>query len=602
MVLDNAESVLDPQGTNGQEIYAVVDELSQFSNISLCITSRISTIPPGCEVIDIPTLSVGAARDTFYRIYKYSEQSDPVNNILEQLDFHPLSIALLATVAQHNKWDANRLTVEWEGQRTGVLHAQHSRSLAATIELSLASPMFQDLGANARGLLGAVTFFPRGVDEENVRWLVPTISDGLNVFDKFCALSLTYRSDGFVTMLAPLRDHLCPKDPASSSLLSMTKEHYFTRLSAHVYPERLGFGEARWITSEDVNVEHLLNIFTSIDADSKNVWDACANFAAHLFWHKPRLIILGPKMEALPDDHPFKAQCLQELLWLFESVGNQVDRKRLLTHTLKLWRERGDDHWVALTLGSLSDANRRTGLHKEGTQQAQEAVEIFERLGNTMKQAECLIDLAWSLYDDEQFNAAEEAASRAIDLLPEKEEQSQVCQGHRILGKIYHSKGEREKAVHHLEAALGIASSLNLVNQLFWNNYPLAQVFFGEGRFDDAHAHIERAKLHAVNDAYLLARTSRLQAGFWDKQRRFEEAKSEALRALDVFERLGAVNDAEETRRLLGRIDRDARSEPEMDGLVTPNEPDGDSKLLAIVLFAPPPTISSCLDRATESG
>src|SRR5258708_22293142 len=35
IVLDNAESVLDPQGTGAREIYSVVDELCRFKKISL---------------------------------------------------------------------------------------------------------------------------------------------------------------------------------------------------------------------------------------------------------------------------------------------------------------------------------------------------------------------------------------------------------------------------------------------------------------------------------------------------------------------------------------------------------------------------------------
>ena len=141
MVLDNTESILNPQGPSPPEIYAIVDELTQLSNICLCIASRISAIPPHCETIVIPTLSVEAAWDTFYRIYKHGERTNRTNGISEWLDFYPLSIILLATVAQHDQWDTNRLTVEWERQRTGALHSYRSGSLAATMN-SRSAPQF----------------------------------------------------------------------------------------------------------------------------------------------------------------------------------------------------------------------------------------------------------------------------------------------------------------------------------------------------------------------------------------------------------------------------------------------------------------------------
>ena len=61
IILDNAESVLDPKGTDAREIYAAVEELSQFKTISLCITSRVSTVPRHCERPVIPVLSMESA-------------------------------------------------------------------------------------------------------------------------------------------------------------------------------------------------------------------------------------------------------------------------------------------------------------------------------------------------------------------------------------------------------------------------------------------------------------------------------------------------------------------------------------------------------------
>ncbi|KAF9787278.1 hypothetical protein BJ322DRAFT_1107340 [Thelephora terrestris] len=570
IVLDNAESILDPPGDGGKEIYDAVEELTQFRNICLCITSRITTIPPDCKRLNIPTLSVEAGCDEFYGIYDLG-RSDVVGDILKQLDFHPLSINLLATVAWRNVWNNNRLAREWERRQTGVLQTGHNKSLADTIELSLASPMFKALGPDTRGLLGVIAFFPQGVDENNLDWLFPTIFNRSTILDAFCALSLTYRNEEFVTMLAPLRDYLSPKDPTSSPLLCTVKEHYFTRLSAELDPNLPTFGDTRWIVSEDVNVEHLLNVFTSIDANSDDVWNACRKFLLHLYWHKPRYTVLRQKIEGLPDEHPPKRDCLFHLARLLGEIGNLSEEHRLLTQVLGLRRECGSDDSIANALLSLSDTDRQLGLHKEGIQHAKEALAIFQRLGDTAAQAECQLNLARLLYDNEQYDAAEEAASRAIGLLPEKGEEFQACQSHRVLGRIYRLKGEGAKAIHHLEEALRIATSFKWPDEQSWIHYAMAQLFSGKHQFNDAHAHIEQAKSCAVNDVYLQGRVMEQWADILFEEGKLEEAMSEVLCALEAYKNIGAAKDVENCKDLIWNI------EQAKEGQAASDETDSDS-------------------------
>ena len=503
IILDNAESVLDPQGTDAREIHAIVNELCQFETVCLCITSRITTVPPHCARPEIPTLSMDAACDIFYRIYRGGGRSEIVNDLLHRLDFHALSITLLATTASHNMWDYNRLSEEWGAHRARVLRTDYNESLAATIELSLASPMFCGLGPDARELLGIVAFFPQGVDEKNLDWFFPTISDRKNIFDKFCVNSLTYRNNGFVTMLAPIRDYLGPEDPKSSSFLCATKDRDLSRLSARIDPSVLG--NTRWISSEDVNVEHLLDVFTSIDGNSRHVWEGCGNFMVYLHWHKPRYTVLGPKVEDLPDDHPSKARCLLGLSLLFESVGNYTEQKKVLVHNLKLERERGNYIEIALVLELLANLNYQLKLYEEGVEQAKEALEISKRVGNTKSQTSCFYVLALSLLGDRQLDAAGDAISCMTNLLPEKGEEFMVCQSHRLLGHMHRRKGEKEKAVHHFETALGIASLPGWGNELFWIHHEMAWLFLDWDDFDRANAQIERARSHVANGAYRLS-------------------------------------------------------------------------------------------------
>ena len=193
-------------------------------------------------------------------------------------------------------------------------------------------------------------------------------------------------------------------------------------------------------------------------------------------------------------------------------------------------------------------------LYEEGIQASKEASEIYKRLCDTSGEAQCLTVLARLFKSNNRFDAAEEAASRALDLFSVEGKQYRVCGCHRLLATIYHSKGESEKAMYHFRAALAIASP-DLRSELYRVHRSLARLFLDEDKFDDVQTHIDQAKLHAVNHTYHLGHLTRHQAELWYKQGRLDEARTEALRAADTYERLGAAKDLGGCSELLGQID-----------------------------------------------
>jgi len=267
-----------------------------------------------------------------------------------------------------------------------------------------------------------------------------------------------------------------------------------------------------------------------------------------------------------------------------------VERKRLLVYALQLQRERGSGLPLAAVLVESSQTNGHMGLPEEGIQQAEEALGILERLGWTAGQAYCLIGLASSLLSNGQLHAAEEAASRAINLLPENGQQFLVCESHKALGRMCKSKGEIEKAIRHYGLALGIASSFGWHDELFWLHYEMAMIFRDEGRLDDVQAHIEHAKSHTANSTYNLGHVMEGQARIWYEQHRLEEARAEALHAADIYEKLGVVEGVEECRQILRDIE-------ELNAPVASGQSGFDCELLVMPL----PACIDCSFQAQEA-
>ena len=67
----------------------------------------------GFHRIEVPTLSEDGARETFYSRCDL-DRSSAVDELIASLDFHPLSIDLLARSVCENDWDATSLLQAWD--------------------------------------------------------------------------------------------------------------------------------------------------------------------------------------------------------------------------------------------------------------------------------------------------------------------------------------------------------------------------------------------------------------------------------------------------------------------------------------------------------
>ncbi|KAH7917851.1 hypothetical protein BV22DRAFT_1135067 [Leucogyrophana mollusca] len=313
LVLDNAETFQDAASDDdSSRIAETIDELGSLPSVTMMLTTRNRRVSTNLRyaTIDVPALEASAAHQAFTEIYPVGGSQATVDRLLSALDFHALSINLLAHVAKENQWTLEELMRSWDQQQTHLLHIGEGklRSLSATIELSLTSSSITKLGNDARRVMEVAAFLPQGINENALGDFLPDIANVHSVVDALCRLSLMYRKPGAYTMLSPIRIHISGthqgRDIASIDLTHV-RRYYYTQLADIRYRD----DGASWIRTEDANLEQLIahDLSRATRKDMAVACRACYHFIAQLRLHKPRPIALHPVILSLPDsDRPTK--------------------------------------------------------------------------------------------------------------------------------------------------------------------------------------------------------------------------------------------------------------------------------------------------------
>ena len=357
LVLDSAETFLQA----GDPLIAATRGLADMTSVTILLTTRTSEIPfnSRLQTTKVPPLDEEAAYAMFARIYGADVCPSEAKTLISTLQFHPLSIDLLAQVAKQNEWSPTRLVTGWKEHQTGLLNKGNGKSdsLEITIGLSLDSPSILKLGANARHLLRAIAFLPHGVDEEKLKDLFPTVATVGLVADALRRHSLLYLDGERITMLAPIRLYFTDRGGPDFLLLVDVRAYYYDQLEKFADGEQGKEGRT-WLTTEDINVEHLIALDLRRHENIQASCQACVRFIKLLIQYKLRPTTLYPAVKDLPHHEPnlfqifrlrfqpafrrvhplvSKATCFQSLALLADSLAQTAEALNLFEEAEKLF-------------------------------------------------------------------------------------------------------------------------------------------------------------------------------------------------------------------------------------------------------------------------
>jgi len=237
LVIDNAENLLEADDDDNSRIAEALDTLGGLDTARIIVTTRNhASVSPNflCKRMDVVGIPMDAACDAFSAVYAISSLNDHIRAIFTALDYHPLSINILANAATMNQWSLKEIEQAWSERQTGVLENANDkyRSLRVATEISIVS--FKDKEPVLQ-ILRAISFLPQGIHRSDFTSIFPSIPNVAREVEGIQRSSLIYRNGDRLTMLAPIRMYITDRYnqdlPYDDPVLSCIRRYYHSNLS-----------------------------------------------------------------------------------------------------------------------------------------------------------------------------------------------------------------------------------------------------------------------------------------------------------------------------------------------------------------------------------
>ncbi|KAG1724014.1 hypothetical protein EDB19DRAFT_2043614 [Suillus lakei] len=488
VVLDNAETFEEAIASSAlREIPPAIADIANIPGVVLILTSRSRRNAPNVQWItkDIPPLDLSSAQTVFYQIYHRASRNDggeEMKVLLKELNFHPLSINILANAAQQNAWSPATLLKRWNDRHSKVLDAGKGKlqSLSDTMQLSLSSLSMQDLGEDGRRVLAIIAFLPQGLNEDLASDLLPSLPQVDTICNVLCMQSLVYRQDNFIKVLAPIRHYVRDSLQAPDSTCLQDIRTFYYDTVQQCSSQRNNYADI--IISDHLNIEHVVAVnLAHVPDGMEEAYDICWRFLWFLVLHQPRPATLTPAIFNIVENSStwtLKARCLSTLARLYVILTQLAEAAQAYQAAEALYLTAGNLWNMGDCLITRADLLRCQGRFI----QSQNLLEDLQHSDSWKALSEPMKARAWNFLDTARMYRFAASADELFVLLSEDPVWCLRSKMWHWRAKFYNG-GDAVQVKMHLED-LFLQSTSVFDREIALEG--LANVAFCEGRLSDA--------------------------------------------------------------------------------------------------------------------
>jgi tetratricopeptide (TPR) repeat protein len=430
LAVDNAETPWEADTLRVEEFLA---QLAAVPGLVLIASLRGTTRPGSVkwrQAIQPRQLPLLEARKTFLAIAGEKFASDPyLEELLGALDGIPLAITLLGYAAEGEP-DLNGLWARWQQERIDILQrvgADHRLlNLEISYEISLKGPRMTVEGL---GLLRVLGCLPDGADHGDLGAVYSGY--GHKAAAVLRQVGLAFDEAGRLRVLTPLREYILRKHPPRPGELEPVLAHYLDLAISYggKTGREGGAGAIIRLTTEAGNMQAM--ILRGLD-------------------------------EAQPGLAIQAALRLAEFM-RFTGLGSTA----LLEKAVRI-AQNLDSHEniTANCILSLGDIALARSDHEVARQRYEEALPLYQRVGDILGQANCILSLGTIALERSDHEGARQRYEEALGLYEQIQEPYSVGWTHRLLARIARNDNERRQQVAAASAAWQSIGRDDLVESL----------------------------------------------------------------------------------------------------------------------------------------